>query len=433
MFKIFKLWEMLFNQILWGATFYISENDVISGARSTDDLIADRRKYNFSDKIIWKEKTHAPFLTILNRKLAKYKVTDPEPKVMQDGYTKIVFTLNNDAATAATFEFADADAKLMQAGDSLMLLESLAAQTNFATQLAEVAIVQSVGAAGGGPSGTGYTSVTVERGALSTTAVDVATAANWRCIHGMTTYAEGAGIGESKNVEVETETNYTEILKMPYEVTGTFDKTDYYGPVDMQYKARKARRDFFRILEWKFWFGRKGKVTEAGKPKRFSGGVHEFIYGAATGNMQDLGTDATPTEWNTALQDVFVEGNETKWMFNGPQAMTKMDNAFTGQASVYTKNEQLSKQYLIKVKTLDSSHGILNIVREQAFADVPAITNSGFIVDIDYFNYMYLNGRDFQILKNVQTNDKDSTKNALFGEIGLHRSFGTAHHFCYDY
>ena len=71
---------------------YLDELETIIGARSTDDLVTSRRKYDFSDQIIWKEKTHAPFLTILNRRLQKYSVTDPEPKIMQDGYTKIVFT-----------------------------------------------------------------------------------------------------------------------------------------------------------------------------------------------------------------------------------------------------------------------------------------------------------------------------------------------------
>jgi hypothetical protein len=45
---------------------------------------------------------------------------------------------------------------------------------------------------------------------------------------------------------------------------------------------------------------------------------------------------------------------------------------------------------------------------------------------------MYLKGRDIQILKNVQTNDKDTEKNALFAEIGLHRSFGESMFWIYN-
>ena len=109
-----------------------------------------------------------------------------------------------------------------------------------------------------------------------------------------------------------------------------------------------------------------------------------------------------------------------------------VDNAFSGAASVYTKNEQLSREYLVEVQTLKTSHGYLDFVREQAFADLPIWTKTGYVVDLPYYYYMYMSGRDIQILKNVQTNDKDTMKNAIFGEIGLHRSFGESSFFIYN-
>ena len=432
-FPIFDLiWNLMFLK------FSISELDTISGSRSTGDLVTTRRKYDLSDKIIWKEKTHAPFLTILNRRLAKYKVTDPEPKIMQDGYTTVVFTLNNAAGTATSFEFTDNEAALMQAGDVLGILNANA----YSTELMEYALIQAVGAAGSGPAGAGYTLVTVQRAYLTTgtatssgaTGQNISTASEWRVVHLGTTYHEGAGVGEAKDVEVETKTNYTEIMKEAYEETGTFSKTNYYGPANFQYRARKARKDFMRRLEYKLFFGRIGKVTENGKPKRSTGGIHEFVYAAETDGTHfiDFGNSATPTTWNTKSETFFTNGSESKWVFAGPGAMTLIDNAFVGQAHVYTKNEELSRKYLVKVKTLDTSHGTLNFVRTQCLSDIPIYTKTFFVLDLDYFNYMYLMGRDIQILKNVQTNDKDTTKNAIFAEIGLHRSFEESHYYGYN-
>lgn len=435
-FNIFSLWASLLHNIYWGATMWISELDTIAGARSTDDLITTRRKYDFSDKIVWKEKTHAPFLTILNRKLQKYRVTDPEPKIMQDGYTQIVFTLNNNAGTGTTFELTDNQAKLIQADDILGILNVNA----YSTEEMEYALVISVGATGSGPAGAGYTAITVERvyGTTGTrtssgaTANDIATTAQWRIVHMGTTYEEGAGIGESKNVEVETVQNFTEIIKEAYEVTGTFDATDYYGPIDFQYKARKARKDFFRRLELKFLYGRKAKYTVRGKPKRTTGGIREFMYDTASTQFIDFGNSATNTTFNTKLEDVFINGSEEKWLFAGPGLMTLIDNAFTGQASIYTKNEQLSRNYMVRVKTFEGTHGSLHVVREQGLADLPMWTKTGWIIDMPYTYYMYMAGRDFQILKEVQTNDKDTKKNALFFEGGLHRSFGASHNWIYN-
>jgi hypothetical protein len=421
-FFIDLLYNMVFNFVS------LDEGETIIGARSTDDLVSDRRKYDFSDQIIWKEKTHAPFLTILNRRLAKYAVTDPEPKIMQDDYTQIIFTLNNDAGTGTTFELTNVEGALLQANDILTVLQTNA----YATTKAEIVLVQSIGAEDSGPAGAGYRAITVSRAYEGGSAVDISTAANWRVIHNGLTYSEGDGIGESRNVEITIKQNYTEILKEAYEATGTFNATDYYGPVDMQYKARKARKDFFRRWEYKLWFGRKFKKTVAGKPKRFTGGLHEFIYDEQSTNFLDFSNSATNTTWNTQAQTIFTLGSESKWVFGGPGLMTIVDNAFTGAASVYTKNEQLSRKYLVQVMTLDTTHGTLNFVREQALADLPSYTNTGFVVDLPYIHYMYLKGRDVQILKNVQTNDKDTEKNALFAEIGMHRSFGESMYWIYN-
>ena len=411
----------------------VAEGGTISGARSTDDLITTRRKYDFSDKIVWKEKTWAPFLTILTRRMAKYKVTDPEPKIMQDGYTPIIFTLNNAAGTTSTFEFTDAIAALLQPDDVLMIVET----DDYTTNEAEYALVTAVGAAGSGPAGSGYTAVTVSRAYEGGSAKNIATAANFRVISSGITFAEGTGVGESKNQEVTTDYNYTEILKDAYEVTGTFDKTNYYGPVDMQYKARKARMDFMRRLEYKLFFGRRFKKTVAGKPKRFFGGIREHIIdnphtGVAAGNLLDFSNSATPTTWNSKAESIFKVGSDRKTVFAGPGLITLVDNAFSSAASVYTKNEQLSREYLVEVQTLKTSHGYLDFVREQAFADLPIWTKTGYVVDLPYYYYMYMSGRDIQILKNVQTNDKDTMKNAIFGEIGLHRSFGESSFFIYN-
>ncbi len=435
-FKVFSIWTRFLDYILWGATMWISEADTIAGSRSTADLITTRRKYDFSDKIVWKEKTHAPFLTILNRKLQKYRVTDPEPKIMQDGYTQIVFTLNNNAGTGTTFELTDNEAKLLQADDILGVLNINA----YSTEEMEYCLVTIVGATGSGPAGAGYTAVTVVRAYGTTgtrtssgaTGHDISTASQWRVVHMGTTYEEGAGIGESKNVEVTTIQNYTEIIKEAYEVTGTFDATDYYGPVDFQYKARKARKDYFRKLELKFLFGRKAKYTVGGKPKRTTGGIREFMYDTAATQFIDFGNSGTAVTFNTKMETVFLAGSEEKWLFAGPGLMTLIDNAFSGAAANYTKNEQLSRNYLIRVSTLELTHGTLHIVREQGLADLTMWTKTGWIIDMPYVYYMYMAGRDFQILKEVQTNDKDTKKNALFGEIGLHRSFGESHFWIYN-
>ncbi len=421
-FIVKLFWNLMFNFTS------IAELDTIQGARSVDDLVEARRKYDFSDKIIWKEKTHAPFLTILNRRMAKYSVTDPEPKIMQDDYTQIIFTLNNDAGTGTTFELSNVQGALLQANDILYILQTSA----YVTTRAEVVLVQTVGAEDGGPAGAGFRGITVARAHEGGSEINIATAANFRVVHSGLTYAEGDGIGESRNVEVETKQNFTEIIKEAYEATGTFNATDYYGPVDMQYKARKARKDFFRRWEYKLWFGRKFKKTVTGKPKRFTGGMHEFIFDEQSANFLDFGNSATNTTWNTQSETMFKLGSEAKWVFGGPGLMTLVDNAFTAAASVYTRNEQLSKKYLVKVMTLECTHGTFHFVREQALGDLPSYTNTGFVVDLPYINYMYLKGRDIQILKNVQTNDKDTEKNALFAEIGLHRSFGESAFWIYN-
>ena len=403
----------------------IAEGGTVVGARSVDDLITTRRKYNFSDKIIWREKTYAPFLTVLNRRLQKYQVNDPEPKIMEDDYMPVIFTLNNNAGTAAVFELTDAQGDLFQPGDVLAVI----AATGDPTTMTEYALVTSVGLDGSGPAGAGYKAIGVTRQYVGSATMNISTAASWRIVHMGLTYSEGDGIGLSVDQEVATVYNYTEIIKSAYEVTGTFNATDYYGPVDMQYKARKARLNFFRRLEYKLLFGIRGKKTVNGKPKRFTGGVLEHV---PTANKLDFGGATLATTWNTKAESIFNVGSEEKMVFAGPGMMTLVDNAFSGSAGNYTKNEQLARNYLIRVMTLELTHGTLNFTREQALADLPRWTTNGFCLDLQYYQYMYMKGRDIQILKNVQENDKDTEKNALFAEIGLHRTFATSQFFLYN-
>jgi hypothetical protein len=260
--------------------------------------------------------------------------------------------------------------------------------------------------------------------------MSITTAASFRVINKGVIYAEGEGIGEGRDVEVTTKQAYTEILKESYEVTGTLEATDYYGPVDMQYKAKKARMNFMRRWEYALIFGRMGKRVVNSKPKRATGGMFEMIIDAS--GTVDMGNGCTPVIFNTMSEAWFNVGSERKLLLAGPGALTLIDNAFTAATYVYTKNEELSRKYLIKVSTLEMSHGTVDIVREQALADLPSFTRTGLVLDLPYLYYIYMKGRDIQILKNVQVNDKDTTKNALFGEIGLHRSFETSHRYIYN-
>jgi len=133
---------------------------VTRGFHGYSGIFTQRRKYDYSDQVVFKSRYAAKMFNMLSRNLTKMAVTELEPRIFEYTEENDVFEIDNNPGTAAQIDLADADAQLLQAEDRLaVLIKSVTAAPS-----QETVVVESVGAIGSGGSGTGYTAVTVRRG-----------------------------------------------------------------------------------------------------------------------------------------------------------------------------------------------------------------------------------------------------------------------------
>lgn len=400
---------------------------VSTGFKGYAGIFTQRRKYDLSDKVVYKGRVHAKMLNILSRNLTKMATTEIEPRIFEFSEFNDVITLNNNAGTGTTFDIANADAQVLQEND---ILSIVASSITSAPTIENVTVV-SVGAEDGG-SGAGYTSVTVRR---ESSPINITTASDYKLVWlGNAVEENGAG-----SAAVSKEPNYV------YNYLQLFDETiaeskdvansEFYAKQFFAMNARATRRrDFLmRKINHAFYLGKRDRETAGnGHYRHKTGGILEWI---PSGNKQSMSGKMTVEDWNTyATTTWFPVGNDRheKWLAAGPQFHVKLENMFS-QYYQLKVNETLSKFYGIQVKTLEMSGGTLNIFREDVWYG-SGLTNCGFILDGDYLAYMYLRNRDIQIERGTVNNSEKWNKDEMkiFGRVGLFRSYANAHHLLYD-
>jgi len=136
-------------------------NQVSTGFKGYAGVFTQRRKYDFSDKVIVKSRVHAKLFNIFSRNLTKMSVTELEPRIFEFTEENDVIDIAYAPGTGSTIELANVDAQMLQQHDILYLLP--ASITSAPSQ--ETWKVDSVGTKDGATnSGSGYTEIVVQRG-----------------------------------------------------------------------------------------------------------------------------------------------------------------------------------------------------------------------------------------------------------------------------
>jgi hypothetical protein len=160
------------------------------------------------------------------------------------------------------------------------------------------------------------TTITATR-AFGTTAIAAGAAGDGLFIIGNAN-EENGGARNVNTTQTAQQSNYTQIFKTTIAVSGTENAAKLYGGKDLPYQRAKKATEHALDIERAFWWGEK-KYDITGtqtKPRRTTGGVHEFI---TSGNsyVQNQGGQLTAPDLNTFLREGFTYGNDTKMLFAG--------------------------------------------------------------------------------------------------------------------
>jgi hypothetical protein len=419
------------------------------GVYGVTDLFIDQRKYD-KDKskfFIWRERGFAAMASLLITRTKKLSVTDPQPKHFEDGYRPMDISPTG-ASTSTTTGGVSTMTFTVAAGDIANFLVDQTWMTDIfqkasgtptlsATRSAlyttpEQILITDVN--------TSTNTVTARRalgvGTFLGSAVELSTSSH---LYLMTpAITEGDGNPASFNQNAVVANNNIQILMEPYEMTDVAQKTEIFGENEWQRKARNARKNFTRQLARMFVNGHMDTIPDANSGnqlKYISGGLNEWIPADSTHQI-DLGNKPpTQSSLNNALLDVFLTGSPEKWGISGGTAMNQIANA---GADNIRYNEPVSIQMGMEVNSFRTGlGGILHFIFEFEMSKI-GMSREMMIADLDYLQYMYLDGTDIMIDKGkngngLQANNEKKTIHQIYGIVGMKRTFADTHFKLYGF
>ena len=233
---------------------------------------------------------------------------------------------------------------------------------------------------------------------------------------------ENSGARNVNATRSTPQTNYCQIFKTSIAVSNTEKAANLYGGKDLPYQRAKKGTEHALDIERAFWFGQKKYDTSGtqGHPRRQTGGIDEFI-NAGTSYVQNQGGPLTAPDMNTFLREAFTYGNSTKIMFAGGVVMQAISEIARGQ--ILTKTGDTT--YGVRISEWQTPFGIINLVHNPLF--VEDLASNAYLLDLESFRYRTMEGRDTQLMTNVQAPDVDGEVDQYISEVGLERKQAPRH------
>lgn len=394
----------------------------IAGLRGTGDWGTDERPKSFREGILRFNPNGTAPIFALSSKAKKRSVTDPEFSWWCEGNVIIRLQvvgshaagdtlINVDSAdpTSSTLGANLGTATNLKPGD-ILLVEPVTDVVAFTTELLEVDDVLS------------DTQFTARRGAGGTTAATIANDVFLTVIG--SSYAEGTGVPRAVSRNPIKFSNFIQIFKDTYELTGTADKTK--TRTDNNYSEDKKRKMFKHSsdIEWSLLFGRPSETTgDNGKPKRFMGGLRNFIPAA---NTTVFGAAVTPSNFLDAIAPVFdfdTGAGDTRMMFAGNQALIELSKVFVNEVVFNVNN--VVKVYGMDFQEFIIPNGRVLIKSHPLLSRHGLYKKSAFLVDFDAISYVGMTGRpDGRAKDDVQAEDEDVRRGFWQTDCSLEVDYG---------
>ena len=415
-------------------------------------VFADRRLFDFSDRIAELAPEESPFFVYLS-KVGKVPVSDSTFRFLEDR-TKISITDRTFTTSSNLGAIAEDTADTMTISSSGWLIKGMVVMVSSTVSgmgegtNAATCVITSVNSA---------TEIEVRwLRENSTSAVSIdgsSTAVNCQVIG--TAYAEGSGAPDVWSQELDNDYGYTQIFKTACEMSNTARATVYKGYADewqrlWNLKLREHKIDIERTM----LFGQRAQVGGV----NYSEGVvgHIIAEGAAPatdstqlsyseGKAYHKSIASGSMTYDNFLSDLEVVFDPARGGGSSKLALASLpvvslfnklgDGAFVDasmghSANPYAYNFDSGKgTFGHKVMKIETVHGDFTLVKEPLFRGLSSTFLA--LVDLDHVSYRPLIGngvnRDTSITTNVQQADEDLRKDLILTEAGLEVSLPETH------
>ena len=359
----------------------------IEGKRSTVAINQDRRIVDMSNEIALLEPEATP-LTVLSKRIAGSSKVTKNPKYdnltdeLVPRWDKVNGAVANGTATTITVDNGD-----------YFSVNDLVVVPSTGEQMLVTAISTN--------------DLTVTRGFGGTAA---AIADNANLLITGNAMAEGSNAPDSKTTKTVTNTNYTQIFRTPFEVTGTQDASKLYGGADMVYLAKKMGIEHAKTIEEAFLFGHKNKATSGNEVRRSTAGLNSLV----TTNRTDTSGTLTETDFEAFLRTAFRYGKKVKTLMASPLLASAINSWGAGKLQTVPAD----KTFGIALTSYQTIHGKLNIISHNLLEE--DYTGMGFLIDTETIGSRFMEGRNTKLKTNIQDNDIDTRKDEYMSEIGFY-------------
>ena len=234
---------------------------------------------------------------------------------------------------------------------------------------------------------------------------------------------EGADVATSVSFDAIMISNFLQIFRTSFSVTGTMQST-YLRTGDKEDESRvKALKMHMSDIERAMFFGIKSEDTStAAQPLRTTGG----LMNAVTANKYDIsgvnaGVNAgagilTEEEFDLLLTEtIFKFGSNSKIAFVG----AKVANHLQQIGKDRWQPTQVEGAYGVNLTRYSTFAGDLMVHLHPQFRQIPGMDTAMVVVDFPYLVYRYLEGRDTQLLEDRQSPGADTRISEYLTEAGL--------------
>lgn len=401
----------------------------VAGVRGTGDWGTDERPKDFRNYILWRNPNGSTPITGLMGKGGKEITKDPEFSWWDEPVDLVRLQVNVAVTLTATDTLITVDsvdtsasdpdkgwgvAKHLVPGDILMV-EPAADAASFTPEYVQVTAVSS------------DTQFSVNRGVSGSTASTIAND-TW-LLKISTSFAEGTSSPSSASRNPVKYSNYTQIFKTAYSVTGTAAETELRTGDVLKNERKRKSFDHARDQELAFLFGRQYETTGTnGKPLRYMDGIRRRIPSKTTtiftGAVSMTGTTNNFLDAVYKTFDFETEAGDERLCICGNQFLNELNKMIAKDGNTQIQYAGEVKMYGMTLTSITIPQGKLYFKTHPLLNRHSLYTKSSWILDFSAIKARPMRNRDTKFKDNIQDEGDDSIEGQWLTEIGIEVRYG---------
>lgn len=239
--------------------------------------------------------------------------------------------------------------------------------------------------------------------------------------------SEGGSSPTAVSFDPTTDFNFTQIFKTAVQVSGTLQNTFLRTGDKEQEQLTKALKMHMSDIERSMFFGKRHEENgNTASPTRYTGGLTNSIVNVTDGASYGASANTiTEKEFDRLLiENIFAYGSTEKVAFCGARVISNLMEVGKNR----WQPTQIDNSYGVSLSRYTTYAGDLLVYMHPMFRQVPGMDQEMIVLDMNEIKYRYMQGRDTQLIRDIQSPDFDGVKHMYQTECGLEMTQAKVHH-----